>query len=1089
MVRCPTQVDLERFLDGSLTVEERSRIQTHHDTCASCQRWLEEARADEDLVPELRRAHGEWSAGAGASGPDVTQAGAAGADEPGLVEDAASALLRYRILRRIGGGGMGVVFEAEQHNPKRKVALKVLWPTSMTLRALRRFEHECEILARLDHPGIAQIVEAGTFLSHGEDVPFFAMELIDGEPLVEWARGRGLSVADRVELLLEVADAVQHAHQKGVVHRDLKPANILVTTQLDGVGRPKVLDFGVARSFDAEASGDTLLSREGEIVGTLPYMSAEQLSGDPLAVDTRTDVYALGVILYELLGGRLPYDLSGCLVPEAIRRVEQARPPPLRSLTPDLHEDLEVIAAKALEKDKERRYASVQALADDLRRHLRHEPIEARRPSALYLAGKFVRRNKVLVAGLALTFATLALGMWTTWNQAERARRAERESSAQAALAQDAEGRARRDAERALRAEAEAREEAEVVRELNTFMQSLIGFDPEDPDGVKRPADTQLLEIALDTERRLDEGGLSDVTSETSMRIALGNFFLRNGDRARGLGNLERAHSLRVEHLGPLAAKTAQASNTLGAAYFGAGRLAEAEERFLAALDGYEAAGDPENDKRVASTCFNLGVLSQVQGDLDAARSYLERAAELHEKQLGPDSLFVTSDLSSLGSVLWIQGERDEALEVMEAGMEAARRGGHEDQPTSINAAIQYGILLSRARRFDEAEIVFRRVLELRREDDSALEIAQAQHLLGNVTRDLGRPGETEALAREAIATFRDHPEAEAELALALGLLGDALERQRRYEEALPPFEEALALHRRHRPSSALIGSVQAAMGHAQLRLGRIEQAEATLSRALAWFERFADHQQRTYHVRALADHGAALFALGRLEPAEGRLREALDGYREVRAELGRGLSAAELLAELDLFAVREERGEPVGTEEVEDLRGRARERLGAGHPATLQVELFHGQRLRRAGELDAAEAVLVEALERVTASGEGDRFTRRLELRLRATLALVLLDGDRAAEALALLEDAALDVDLPSDEAEARYLAVHGRSLARLGRFEDAEAVLLDCLAGTERFAAVDDRVAREVLGEVVALYEGWGRDAKAGEFRARLE
>jgi WD40 repeat protein/predicted Ser/Thr protein kinase len=311
---------------------------------------------------------------------------------------------RYRVLGLLGEGGMGVVYEAEQDSPRRAVALKVVRPGLASPALLKRFSHEAQILGRLHHPGIAQVYEAGL---DEDGQPFFAMEYIHGLPLDEYASRHGLDLAARVALVARVCDAVQHAHDRGVIHRDLKPANILV----EETGQPKVLDFGVARATDAHLLTAAGLTRTGQLLGTPNYMSPEQITADPAAVDRRADVYALGVILFELLAHRLPYRLEDRPLAEVARLILEQDPPRLGSLDPELRGDLETIVAKGLEKDPARRYASAADLAADLRRWLAHEPIRARPPSALYHLRKFARRHTGLVGGVAATVVALVMGL------------------------------------------------------------------------------------------------------------------------------------------------------------------------------------------------------------------------------------------------------------------------------------------------------------------------------------------------------------------------------------------------------------------------------------------------------------------------------------------------------------------------------------------------------------------------------------------------------------------------------------------------------------------------------------------------------
>jgi serine/threonine protein kinase len=316
--------------------------------------------------------------------------------------DSAQMFASYRILRRLGAGGMGTVYLAEQQRPKRHVALKIMNPTPGSSEMLRRFRIEAEVLGRLKHPGIAHIYEAGTGPIATGEQPFFAMEYIAGESLIQYANTHRLSVRDRLDLVASICDAVDHAHRRGIIHRDLKPANILV----DENGQPKVLDFGVAH-LSVSDEFVTHLTTAGRIVGTLAYMSPEQVRGDP-AIDPRSDVYALGVILYVLLSGELPYtgDLDQWhLLAQAILEREPAR---LGVLSRTCKGDVEVIVAKALEKDCEQRYDSAAELAADLRRHLNDHPINAQKPSASYRIRKFTKRNRVVVGSVAAVIVMFA---------------------------------------------------------------------------------------------------------------------------------------------------------------------------------------------------------------------------------------------------------------------------------------------------------------------------------------------------------------------------------------------------------------------------------------------------------------------------------------------------------------------------------------------------------------------------------------------------------------------------------------------------------------------------------------------------------
>jgi tRNA A-37 threonylcarbamoyl transferase component Bud32 len=324
-------------------------------------------------------------------------------------EPVASSLIGTRIgtftLKRIiGSGGMGTVYEAMQEQPRRRVAVKMMKRGITSKSALRRFEFESQLLGRLQHPGIAQVYEAGTHDDGSGGVPYFAMEYISSaRTLTEYAVDRKLGTRERLSLFAKVCDAVQHGHLKGVVHRDLKPGNILV----DSSGQPKIIDFGVARSTDSDLAVTTLQTDVGQLVGTLQYMSPEQVEADPSDIDARSDVYALGVVLYELLTGKPPYDVRQAAIHEAVRMVREEEPTKLSTIDRHLRGDIETIAIKALEKDRDRRYQSATALEEDIQHYLSDEPISARPPGAIDYLRRFARKHKAAAVSIAAIFLVL----------------------------------------------------------------------------------------------------------------------------------------------------------------------------------------------------------------------------------------------------------------------------------------------------------------------------------------------------------------------------------------------------------------------------------------------------------------------------------------------------------------------------------------------------------------------------------------------------------------------------------------------------------------------------------------------------------
>ena len=501
----------------------------------------------------------------------------------------------YRIVRILGEGGMGTVYEAEQEHPRRTVALKVIKPGWASPELLRRFELESHALGRLQHPGIAQIYEAATADSGSGPQPYFAMEFIRGDSLRVHAASRRLNTRERLALIVKVCDAVQHAHQRGIIHRDLKPGNILV----DESGQPKILDFGVARVTDSDAYA-TRQTDVGQLVGTLAYMSPEQVSADPLALDVRSDVYALGVILYELLAGQLPYAI-GRQLHEVTRAIREEDPARLSSISRVYRGDIETIVAKALEKEKTRRYGSAADLASDIGRHLRDEPIAARPPSTVYQLRKFARRHQALVWGIAAVFVVLVAGIIASTWQAARATRAEQAAKAEAATATAINDFLLNDLLSQAAAQSQAR--ADVTP---------------DPDLKVR---TALDRAATRIEGKFD----TQPVVAASIHMTIGNAYRELGLLTEAEQHHTRAVDLRRRVLGEEHADTLSGDNNLGQLHREQGKYAEAEHVLTRTLQVRQRVLGEEHPETLI-TMANLGLVLHEQGKYAEAEPILSRS-------------------------------------------------------------------------------------------------------------------------------------------------------------------------------------------------------------------------------------------------------------------------------------------------------------------------------------------------------------------------------------------------------------------------------------------------------------------------------
>jgi serine/threonine protein kinase len=654
---------------------------------------------------------------------------------------------QYRILRLIGEGAMGSVYEAEQDNPRRRVALKLLRPGLISSQVFKRFGLEAQILGRLHHPGIAQVYEAGAF---GAAQPYFAMEFIDGPILARYLAEKNPGTRDKLRLIARLCDALQHAHDRGVIHRDLKPANIIVVDEEEP--QPKILDFGVARLADPDLRITTLQTGIGQLIGTVAYMSPEQARGDTAALDARSDVYAIGVMAYEALAGRLPYELGGCALHESLRIIQESDPTPLSRVDRVFRGDLETIIAKALEKDPARRYSSAAALAADIRHFLSDEPIIARPATRLYHLSKFASRNRILVGGLAATLLALAAGTaisTTLYFRSEHARAGE---SA---------------------AKSDALRSAKKANAINDFiLQRLLRSPNPGRDG----RDVKVAEVLDKAGAGIEDSFPDDPGIQAELHAALATTYQSLSLYPASLAHRQRALELREKTLGQDHPDTLIAMVELGQGYMSLARDDDAEsvlETARARLGTRESDSDPV-------TLDVLGTLAdayQHKGKYIPAESLLRRVIAARQPSGLSDGLLY--NLNILAACLNASGRLQEAAAIQQQYYDAALKLKGSDHPSTLAGLNNLGGSLIRLHRPRDAEPLLKLALE-------------------NDTRVLGPEHRETGLARLNLAMCyqlqRRNPEADAEYAAAIPIMRATSGDTYATEHALDLYAQFLSL-------------------------------------------------------------------------------------------------------------------------------------------------------------------------------------------------------------------------------------------------------------------------------------------------------
>lgn len=839
----------------------------------------------------------------------------------------------YTLIRSLGTGGMGQVFLARQEHPRREVALKLIRHGLASPEILARFQLEAEALARLRHEGIARILTAGSVERPEGTVPYLVMEYVEGRPLR--AHVAGLNLREKVQLLKAICEAVEHAHQRGVIHRDLKPGNILVTAD----GQPKILDFGVARvsQLDEPGTQTSQLTVAGVIVGTPAYMSPEQTRTDRDEVDTRSDVYALGVLGYEMLSGRLPYELPADQH-GIITTIREQAAVPLGQVCRECRGDLETIIGKALEKERERRYPGAGALAEDLARYLDNRAILARPPSLWYRLSKFARRNPALTGALSLAAVLAVAGVGAVTAFAIR--------------------------EQALRQLAEA-ETRRALASLN-FVRNLLTQANPDRSGSVHVSVREALDVAS---ALVAQAYQQQPDLQVELHGLLGELYLSQGDFDAAQRELDQAIGMARQHMDPGDPRRLSIEATAAYLLMLHGELASAFEAMRQLLPRMQAAlpddalvllelqlqfaevraelGQTEGlDTELSALRQRLGrhddlqyqlqaievdavraTLARKRGDLDTALELRQQLVDFHRQHQGEDAPKTLMAINDLALVLADRGERQQAAELLRAQIERISQRLGEQHPSTITARQNLGYLLMRIGDFDAArgELVAAQEASAHLPERHPVRLPLASNL-STLAFYEGRVDEALRYAAEA-----------AELAIALRgeLHPDSIGMMSQYAVMLAETGDPAAARDWH----------QRALRAAQRRYGE-------------------DHPAS---LQAQSEYAAFLRDTGELDAALEQFALLLP-----RVERVVGVRGAQTLMTLYQYSGALQQAGRYA--EALPLSGRVYEAansvLGEMSPVALLAPLRHGRSLLGLGRLDEAEPLLLESLERLQAVG-----------------------------------------------------------------------------------------------------------------------
>jgi len=686
--------------------------------------------AESDDVPQL-----PWVSGDGGTGPRQPAA------EPPEIEG-------YRIIGPLGQGGMGTVWRAVQESTRREVALKVLgWGALSSERTRARFEREVALASRLEHPHIARVYDSGLY--HG--AYYYSMELVEGVPLDEYVTAHPLDRREILSLVRTVCRAVQHAHQRSMIHRDLKPSNILVTAD----GQPHVLDFGLAKAF-LEEEAPLTVSIAGDVVGTPAYMSPEQAAGWMDRVDTRSDVYSLGVIAYQLLTGVFPHNLAGTR-PEVLRRVAEEEPRRPREVVRGMDGELEALLLKALAHDADARYASAGDLADDLDRYLAGEPLLAKRPTTLYFLRKRLWKYRVPVSlACGILVALAAVAVWSY--------------------------------DRVVRARDVAKQEAAKATAVTEFMdETFASTDPAETLG----RDVTVRDMLDKATQRVDAKFRGQPLLEAAIRDSLAVRYTALGAYEPARAHLARAVAIRKQLLGERHADTLEALGHLGRVLRLQGKTAEAKALLTEVLDRrLEILGKDHPDTRQAMS--DLAKTLVVEGKGGEGEALQRQAIAAAERSLGKEHPDVLALTALLGDILWQEGKRDQAVRTFRQVVEARLKVLGQDHPDTISSMDCLASALWDQGERSEALGLYRQVESASRRSLGEDHPGTLQHVtkLADALAALGAHEEAERVRSEEVRLR--HRTAKRELSASLISLNELANNLRGQGK----FSEAQELHR-----------------------------------------------------------------------------------------------------------------------------------------------------------------------------------------------------------------------------------------------------------------------------------------------------